>query len=235
MILGDRMKKILTFIICLFITTIRVDAKSISVKFSNCVDGDTAKFNYKKEIITTRFLAIDTPETKHPNKPVEAWGKEASNYTCNKLKNADKIVLEYDDASDKVDKYDRHLAWIWVDNKLLQKELVEMGYAKVTYLYGNYKYTKELQDLEKKAITQKKGIWSDEKKVISNSQETNKEIDNTNYYNNLINSLLYTKDGKLNYLVIILTILIIIILCLINTNFRQKIIKTIKKELKKKL
>lgn len=235
MILGDIVKKILTFIICLFILIIKVDAKSISVKFSSCVDGDTAKFIYKKEIITTRFLAIDTPETKHPNKPVEAWGKEASDYTCNKLKKADKIVLEYDDGSDKVDKYNRHLAWIWIDNKLLQKELVERGYAKVTYLYGNYKYTKELQEVEKKAIAQKHGIWSNDQKVVSNSQDTKKDINNTNTYHNLINSILYSKDGKLNYIVIIITILIIIILCLISTRFRQKTIKTIKKELKKKL
>ncbi len=229
------MKKILTFIICLFVSTLVVDAKKITVKFDSCVDGDTAKFLYKNEIITTRFLAIDTPETKHPTKPVEAWGKEASDYTCNKIKNANKIVLEYDDNSDEVDKYNRHLAWVWVDNKLLQKELISKGYAKVAYLYGNYKYTKELQEIEKTAIDKKLGIWSDDNKVVSSSKEEKKEIDNINNYDNLINSILYTKDGKLNYLVIIFVILIIIILCIISTSFRQKTIKTLKKEIKKKL
>lgn len=212
-----------------------VEAKSITVKFNSCVDGDTAKFIYKKEIITARFLAIDTPETKHPTKGEEPWGKEASNYTCNKLQNANKIVLEYDDGSDKVDKYNRHLAWVWIDEQLLQKELVNIGYAKVAYLYGDYKYTKELQELEKKAIIQKKGIWSNEEKVISNSQKVKQDINDSNNYNNLINSILYTKDGKLNYLVIIFTILIIIILCFISTNFRKKTLKIIKSELKKKL
>lgn len=229
------MKKILTFIICLFVSTLVVDAKKITVKFDSCVDGDTAKFLYKNEIITTRFLAVDTPETKHPTKPVEAWGKEASDYTCNKIKNANKIVLEYDDNSDEVDKYNRHLAWVWVDNKLLQKELISKGYAKVAYLYGNYKYTKELQEIEKTAIDKKLGIWSDDNKVVSSSKEEKKEIDNINNYDNLINSILYTKDGKLNYLVIIFVILIIIILCIISTSFRQKTIKTLKKEIKKKL
>lgn len=234
-ILGGRMKKILTFIICLFVSTLVVDAKKITVKFDSCVDGDTAKFLYKNKIITTRFLAVDTPETKHPTKPVEAWGKEASDYTCNKIKNANKIVLEYDDNSDEVDKYNRHLAWVWVDNKLLQKELISKGYAKVAYLYGNYKYTKELQEIEKTAIDKKLGIWSDDNKVVSSSKEEKKEIDNINNYDNLINSILYTKDGKLNYLVIIFVILIIIILCIISTSFRQKTIKTLKKEIKKKL
>lgn len=229
------MKKILTFIICLFVSTLVVDAKKITVKFDSCVDGDTAKFLYKNEIITTRFLAIDTPETKHPTKPVEAWGKEASDYTCNKIKNANKIVLEYDDNSDEVDKYNRHLAWVWVDNKLLQKELISKGYAKVAYLYGNYKYTKELQEIEKEAIDKNIGIWKDDNKVVSSSEEEKKEIENINNYDNLINSILYTKDGKPNYLVIIFVILIIIILCIISTSFRQKTIKTLKKEIKKKL
>lgn len=33
------------------------------VKFSSCIDGDTARFIMDKEEIKVRFLAIDTPET----------------------------------------------------------------------------------------------------------------------------------------------------------------------------
>ncbi len=235
MILGGRMKKILTLIICLFISTVVVEAKSITVKFHSCIDGDTAKFIYKNEIITTRFIAIDTPETKHPTKGTEPWGKEASDYTCSKLKKADKIVLEYDNSSDEIDKYNRHLAWIWLDDQLLQKELIKKGYAKVAYLYDDYEYTKELQALEKKAISKKIGIWTEEVKEIPTSQKSKNDNDSTNQYTELINSILYTKDGNLNYLVIIFTIVIIIIFCLISTSFRKKTIKTIKSELKKKL
>ena len=135
--------------------------EKVNVKFSKCVDGDTAKFILNKKEITARFLAIDTPETVHPNKGEEPFGKEASNYTCNKLTNAKKIVLEYDSGSDKTDKYDRHLVWVYYDDNFLQKELINLGYAKVAYLYGEYKYTMDLQNAEVVAKSEKNGIWSD--------------------------------------------------------------------------
>ena len=115
-----------------------VNAKEIKVNFKTCIDGDTAIFLYNDEKIKARFLAIDTPETEYSSKGEQPLSKEASEYTCNKLKNAKKIILEYDDNSDKTDKYDRHLVWVWIDNKLLQKDLVSKGYAKVTYLYNDY-------------------------------------------------------------------------------------------------
>ena len=153
------MKKIIFTIIISFLLIFSVSAKTKKVKFKSCVDGDTAKFIMDDDIVTARFLAIDTPETKGK---VEPYGKEASNYTCKKLKSAKEIKFEYDKNADK-DKYDRYLVWIFVDGKLLQKELVSKGLAKVAYLYDDYKYTESLQKLEKEAKSSKIGIWSDYK------------------------------------------------------------------------
>lgn len=132
----------------------------IMVTFYKCVDGDTAKFKLNEEIIKVRFLAIDTPETKHPTKKEEPYGKEASNFTCNSLKKANKIAIEYDPNSEKYDKYDRHLGWIFVDDKLLQRLIIKEGLAKVDYLYDDYKYTNILLKEEKNAKENKIGIWS---------------------------------------------------------------------------
>ena len=52
------------------------------VKLTKCTDGDTAHFMIDGQDTTVRFLAIDTPETKKPNTPVQPYGKEASRYTC---------------------------------------------------------------------------------------------------------------------------------------------------------
>ena len=145
------MKKIVFLFICIFIN-INVFADEIKVEFSKCVDGDTAKFIYKNEVITARFLAIDTPESVHPTIGEEPFGKDASNFTCNTLEKADEIVLEFDSNSDKTDKYDRYLVWVFVDGKLLQKELISKGYAEVAYLYDDYKYTKELEILINQTI-----------------------------------------------------------------------------------
>ncbi len=159
------MRKII-LLIGLFLWIMPVYAnEKVNVTFSKCVDGDTAKFILNDEEITARFLAIDTPETVDPSKPVQAFGKEASNYTCDKLTNAKKIELEYDDSSDKMDKYDRHLVWVYYDDNFLQEELIKLGYAKVAYLYGDYSYTSSLQNMEIQAKNDKVGMWSDNSNI----------------------------------------------------------------------
>ncbi len=176
-------KIILIMILILFfsnVTLVSAKKKStrsnekIQVTLEKCVDGDTARFMYKKSNIKARFLAIDTPESVHPTKKVEPFGKEASKYTCDMLSNAKKIVLEYDINSDKTDKYDRHLVWVFVDDVLLQEELVSNGYAKIKYVYGDYKYLDELKKEEQIAKGNRVGIWSlDDESSSSNTNASN--------------------------------------------------------------
>ncbi|MDD3340587.1 MAG: thermonuclease family protein [Bacilli bacterium] len=161
------MKKILTIIIIslfFFPLTAQASTKDI-VTFSKCIDGDTIEVLKENKKMKVRLLAVDTPETKHPTKGEEPYGKEASLFTCEKIKNAEVIALEYDDNSDKVDKYNRTLAWVWVDDSLLEKELIEKGYAKTAYLYGDYKYTSLLQIEEQKAKINKLGMWGEQKET----------------------------------------------------------------------
>ena len=144
------------------------------VKFIKCVDGDTAKFERNNKVFTLRFLAVNTPETKSPKKGVEFYGKEASKYTCYRLEKAKTIEIEYDKNSDRSDRYGRKLGWVFLDDKLLQKDLVENGYAKVEYVYGKYKYLDELKELEKKAKKEKIGLW--QKETTSDKKNSNKNI-----------------------------------------------------------
>lgn len=159
-------KKILLLLFLLFLN-INVYALE-EVTFNKCIDGDTFKAVYKKEVITVRLLAVDTPEVKHPKKGEEFYGKEASEYTCNKLMQAKLIELEFDDNSTLKDHYDRYLAWVFIDDSLLQINLIKNGYAKTAYLYGDYKYTDELKTYEVNAKVNKIGIWSEETKDINN-------------------------------------------------------------------
>ena len=168
------MKKVVIIFLffCVFLTN--VNAEKVAVKFEGCVDGDTIKVMLDNKKTTVRFLAIDTPETVHPTKGEEPYGKEASNYTCDKVKNAKKLELEYDEGTTKTDKYSRALAWVFVDDNLLQKDLVSLGYAKVAYLYGDYKYTDELKEIEKTAKSKKLGVWSEEEKTTKKATTTKK-------------------------------------------------------------
>ena len=112
------------------------------------------------------MLAVDSPEIAKEDKPAEYYANEAAEFTCNKIKNA------------KTDKYDRVLAWVYVDNELLQTLLVESGYAKVAYLYDDYKYADTLKEKQVLASTKELGIWnSEEAKKYNPNQETNNNSD----------------------------------------------------------
>lgn len=154
--------EVLLIVLISVVIAITTNNDKMLVTLSDCVDGDTAKFVTPDGIETVRFLAIDTPETVHPTKDVEPFGKVASEYTCNSLKSANIIELELDINSDRYDKYDRLLAWIFIDNELLQSKLIEKGYANVAYLYGDYKYTNILLSEEENAKANKLGIWYNE-------------------------------------------------------------------------
>jgi micrococcal nuclease len=98
------------------------------VTLVRCVDGDTAIFAEGSEQFSARFLGINTPESTAKFEP---WGKAASDFTCDKLTNAETIVLQADPASGRLDSYgERYLSWVWYDGRLLNLELVELAYSK---------------------------------------------------------------------------------------------------------
>lgn len=152
------MKKIIFLIVLTFSFNLTVKAEKIEVSLDKCVDGDTAWFILNNESFKARFLAINTPEytTK-----IEPFGKEASEFTCDSLKNAKKIEIEYDPKSDKKDKYERDLVWVFVDNELLQNKLVLNGLADVKYVYDDYLYVSTLNKSLKDAKKNKVGMWKD--------------------------------------------------------------------------
>ena len=153
------------YIILLILLIGNVEAKRIEVKYDSCVDGDTAWLKVDNKIKKFRFIGINAPEIEHEDREEEYMGNEAKEEVCNYLTEASKIEIEYDDNSKKTDKYDRHLAWIWIDDKLLQELLVQEGLAKVDYIYDEYKYVDLLCKREIKAKDEKKGIWSKDKKI----------------------------------------------------------------------
>jgi micrococcal nuclease len=126
--------------------------RKFPVKVMKCVDGDTAFFT---KVGITRFLYIDTPESTNE---IEPYGVEAAAYTCSLLSNAKRIELQFD--GPLKDKYDRTLAWVWVDGVLLQRNLITMGYVEKFYDFGDYSYEKELMKLQMQAQQKKVGIWS---------------------------------------------------------------------------
>lgn len=122
-----------------------------------CVDGDTFKLDKQ----TVRLLAVDTPETVKPNTPVQPFGKDASNLTCDLITSANNIELKQD-VGNEYDKYDRVLAWVYIDGELLQEKLLEKGFAEIKYVNNktvDQSILTKLKAVEKTAQDKKLGIW----------------------------------------------------------------------------
>lgn len=122
------------------------------VTIDSLADGDTTSFKLKKGTYTTRYLAVDTPETSNGLDP---WGTTAKKFTNTRLSNAKQIILERDPLlsttdgdNSTFDKYGRLLAHVWIDGELLQYTLVDNSLAWVKYLYFDYKYNDTLIALE---------------------------------------------------------------------------------------
>jgi micrococcal nuclease len=129
-----------------------------SVKVERVVDGDTFEItlNGKKEKV--RLIGIDTPETKKPNTPVMFYGKEASDYTKQRLEKKT-VELEWD--VDRKDQYDRLLAYVWVGDELYNSTLVREGYARIATFPPNVKYVDRFKKDQEDARKQQKGLWKD--------------------------------------------------------------------------
>lgn len=130
---------------------------NINVTLDKCVDGDTAWFIVEGKREKVRFLGINAPESTNIQ---EEYGKLASDYTCNRLKEADEIYLEIDSNSDRYDKYGRLLAYVFVDDNNLNELLLEQGLAEVKYIYDEYEYIDYLCDSQYKAYKKKLNIWN---------------------------------------------------------------------------
>ena len=172
---GGSMKKMF-FLLCFFICINVSASNKFSVKLDKCIDGDTARFFINGESKIVRFLSINAPEIQHDDVLEEYYGNESSEYTCNILKSSKSIKLQYDSKSDKTDKYDRVLAWVFVDGELLQKKLVSNGYAEVRYVYDDYLYANDLKELESAAKEKKLGMWSDDIPVENKSSISNSDL-----------------------------------------------------------
>ncbi|GLC87711.1 thermonuclease family protein [Lysinibacillus piscis] len=125
-------------------------------------DGDTLQVNVNGEKRKIRLLMIDTPEMNYNKGEAQPYAQEAKDFTDKLLKNATTIEAVYD-VGPETDNYERLLAYVFVDGKLLQESLLEEGFAAVRFIHKpNNTFEQELRDIQEKAETAKLNIWSHE-------------------------------------------------------------------------
>lgn len=106
-------------------------------KVKRVVDGDTIELSDGRLV---RYIGMNTPEMTDKRKDVLCFAKMAKEQNEKLVLN--KTVKMEMDISDK-DKYDRLLRYIWIDEKMVNLELVKSGYAAVATYPPDIKY-KEL-------------------------------------------------------------------------------------------
>ena len=121
------------------------------------VDGDTLLLGTGERV---RLIGVNTPETVHPKKAVEAFGKEASAFTRRMVK---LVRLEFDPLSsrrtDGKDPYSRTLAYVFLqDGTHLNAEIIRQGYGFAVSGSPPLKYQNEFRRLESEAREQRRGL-----------------------------------------------------------------------------
>lgn len=128
------------------------------------VDGDTIKVLKRGRTETIRLIGIDTPETVAPGQPVECFGPQSS-AAMNSIALGRRVSLEEDLSQDRIDRYGRRLAFVWVEDqrgrpvKLTQWIMVKRGYAS-EYTYDvPHAWVDELQAAQRAAQRAGRGLW----------------------------------------------------------------------------
>lgn len=145
--------------------------KKTEVTVKAYVDGDTTHFNVPDSVIDggvlkARYLAVNTPESTGK---IEEWGKTASSFTKEKLKNAVSIMVESDDGNWNVDSTGgRYLVWVWYKTeeggayRNLNIELLQNGLA-IASNSANNRYGDTCMAAIEQAKTSKLHIYSGQK------------------------------------------------------------------------
>lgn len=122
-------------------------------------DGDTIQVNMNGKQEKIRLIGVDTPETHDPRKPVQCFGKAASEFTSQKLLNQ-RVRLESDPQSTNRDRYDRLLRYVYDSNgTLINQQLIADGYG---FAYTGFPFSKsnDFTKAQETARSQNKGLWA---------------------------------------------------------------------------
>lgn len=158
----------------------------VSAKVTKHVDGDTVHVTTDDgQVLKIRMIGVNTPETVHPSKPVEFYGKEASDFTKEKIFGK-KVYLEKDIS--ETDRYGRSLRYIWMEipeeitkeeikTKMFNAILVAKGFANSSTYQPDVKYQDYFLEFEREARNLNVGLWDLNKSKefeVANAKKTKK-------------------------------------------------------------
>jgi len=124
------------------------------------VDGDTIAILRDGRREPIRLIGIDSPETRDPRTVVECFGREAS-VRAKTLLVGQRVRIATDPTQDERDRYDRLLAYVWLeDGTFVNQAMVAEGFA-YEYTYdAPYRYQAEFKAAQRLAMEASIGLWS---------------------------------------------------------------------------
>jgi len=125
------------------------------------VDGDTVRLQLGDTREDVRLIGIDTPETKHPTKPVECFGPEASAFLTRLLPIGTALRVERD--IEGRDSYRRLLLYLFLPTsdgeRFVNLELVARGFATPLSIEPNTRYQRHFVAAAFDAQQHSRGLW----------------------------------------------------------------------------
>lgn len=137
------------------------------VSVHRVVDGDTIVVDFPTgERERVRLIGVNTPETVHPKKPVEYYGKEASDFTRRELTGKN-IWLQMD--VQVRDRYRRALGYVWLESPgegesairrgMFNARLLLEGCGQAMTVQPNSRYAEMFVGFQREAREKRKGLW----------------------------------------------------------------------------
>lgn len=125
-----------------------------SAVVSYVIDGDTVELSNGDRV---RYIGVDAPEAGFEDTGKECYSDESTEANA-QLVYGRTITLERD-ITDR-DKYRRLLRYVYLDGKMVNEYLVQLGFARAVSYPPDMKYDAALKDAQNSARRGKFGIWS---------------------------------------------------------------------------
>ncbi|MCT7951634.1 thermonuclease family protein [Ancylothrix sp. C2] len=152
----------------------QVKPQGITVPVQRVLSGQSLEVSGSLEVSNRiRLIGVDAPDFRQ-----EPWGEQAKQ-RLQELINNQQVLLE----SDVESKYCFEnrctlLAYVWVNNKLLNEELAKEGLVLASPRDPNTKYQKRLESAQEYARIMGLGIWNPENPMRQTPAEFRKQREN---------------------------------------------------------
>jgi micrococcal nuclease len=122
------------------------------------VDGDTIGVLVAGRREKVRYIGVDTPETHHPTKPVQCFGRAAAAFNA-RLVGGERVRLVRD--VEERDRFGRLLAYVYRvrDGLFVNAELARLGYARTLTIAPDVRYAARFAALAREARVAGRGVW----------------------------------------------------------------------------